>query len=231
MKPDQTFAAALGRALINKDTFLPPDLLARIAATYDETLDYCGPSPQSVLWRSTGSQRSRFRILMKVMGRDRWRRGMVINDLGCGYGAFFDYLAGKRCLGGGRYIGYDLCPAMIDAAKTAFGDPRATFHHAAEVLDEADYSFASGTFGLCLDAKPDAWAAIVRDTLRQLAAKSRRGLAFNLLDKDGPLCKPDLYYSDPDEWLAFARAELGTSARLIRGRPEGDFAILVRRDG
>lgn len=230
MTDDPSFAAALGRALFRRETSLPPALLGRIAATYDETLEICGPSPQAVLWRSHRSQHVRFRILLKVLGRDRWRRGLTINDLGCGYGALFRHVAGKRFLRGGRYIGYDLCPAMIAAARNGIADPRVSLHVATEPLEDADYSFASGTFGLKLDTPREAWAAIIRDTLRQMAARSRRGLAFNLLDVRTADQKSDLYYTEPEEWVPFARAELGARVQVVRRRLDRDFSLLVRRD-
>ncbi|MGC2854942.1 class I SAM-dependent methyltransferase [Novispirillum sp. DQ9] len=227
-----SFAAELGRVLFPGETALDPATLAHIAATYDETLRRAGPTPNSVLWHDRPSQVVRFRKLLKVLGPDARTRGLVINDLGCGYGALFAYLRRKRVLRGGRYFGYDLSPDMVAAAARLHRrDPRATFVHASEATEEADFSFASGTYGLMLDANRPAWEAWVRDSLRRLAAKSRRGLAFNMLDARGPDDRHSLYYADPAATLAFCREELGARARIIDTYTPYDFTILCRFDG
>lgn len=232
MVPAPSFAAELGRALFPGERALGPDTLARIAATYDDTLRRAGPVPHSVLWHDRPSQMVRFRKLLKVLGEDAGDSGLVINDLGCGYGALFAVVRRKRFLRGGRYFGYDLSPDMVAAAARLHRrDPRATFLHASEATEEADFSFASGTYGLRLEVAPDAWECWVHDSLRRLAARSRRGMAFNLLDARGPDARDTLYYADPARILAFVRDGLGARARIIDTYTPYDFTILCRFDG
>lgn len=225
-----TFATTLGQVLYPDGGPLPPDLAARIADSYNDTLKLSGPTAKSVLWRSFNSQQHRLKILLRVLGWDCWRTGLSINDLGCGYGALFDRIAGKRYLRDGRYYGYDLSPAMIEQAERRIKDPRTSFHIASEPLWEADYTFASGTFGLRLDTPVEVWEALMRETLKRMAAKSKRGMAFNVLDAAQPGHKRTLYYGDPQQWLAFAKAELGGRARLVIDEAAWDFAILIRLD-
>ncbi len=226
--PEKSFADTLGHVLYPEGGPLPSTLAVRIADSYNETLALSGPTAKSVLWRSWASQQHRLKTLLKVLGWDRWRAGLSLNDLGCGYGALFDRIESKRFLRDGRYYGYDLSPAMIEQAKRRIADPRASFHVSPEPLFEADYSFASGTFGLRLDTPDAAWEAMVQETLRRLAAQSRRGMAFNMLDAAQPGHKRTLYYGDPARWLAFAQDEWGGRATLLMDPAAWDFAILVR---
>lgn len=231
-----TFAEELGRVLFpgafRETGSVSHDLLARIAGSYDFTLRAVGPKPPAVLWRDRRNQRARFKALLQVLGDDARTPGLTINDFGCGYGALFAYIRRQRFMMGGRYVGYDLSPGMVRAARHLFRrDPRASFVHAAEPTEEADYSFASGTWGLKLDARDADWSAYVRHGLRRLAAATRRGMAFNLLDARGPDRRPTLYYADPEEYLDFCRKELGGHALMIDTDLPGDFTILVRFDG
>lgn len=227
-----SFAAELGRVLFPGETALDPDALARIAATYNETLRRAGTTPNSVLWHDRPSQLVRFRKLLKVLGRDARETGLEINDLGCGYGALFAHIRRKRFLKDGAYFGYDLSPAMVASAATLHRrDRRATFTHASEATREADFSFASGTYGLRLEVEPAVWEAWVQDSLRRLAGKSRRGMAFNLLDARGPDCRDTLYYAEPARVLEFCRDALGARARIIDNYTPYDFTILCRFDG
>lgn len=230
--PPPSFAAELGRVLFPDEKALDPEALARIAGAYNETLRHAGTTPNSVLWHDRASQVVRFRKLLKVLGPDARTPGLTINDLGCGYGALFGHIRRKRFLKGGRYFGYDLSPDMVAAAgKMHRRDGRATFIHAAEATETADYSFASGTYGLMLDVDLPTWEAWVRDSLRRLAARSRRGMAFNMLDARGPDNRETLYYADPAEVLEFCRQELGAQATIIDTYTPYDFTILCRFDG
>lgn len=232
-QPDPpSFARELGRVLFPGETVLDGDLLARLADTYDTTVRHIGPKPNSVLWHNRFNQVSRFKKLLLVLGPDARCRGLEINDLGCGYGALFHHVRRRRFLSGGRYTGYDLSAEMVGTARHLFRkDSRASFIQAAEATREADYSFASGTFGLCLDADAEQWGAYVRECLRRLAARSRRGMAFNMLDVRGPDNRTTLYYADPAEYLAFVREDLGARATVIDTYTPYDFTILCRFDG
>lgn len=230
--PSPSFAAELGRVLFPEETGLGADTLARIAVSYDEALRQAGPTPNSVLWQDRPSQVVRFRNLIKVLGADARDSSLEINDLGCGYGALFAYLRRKRFLRKGRYFGYDLSADMVAAAARLHRrDARASFIHASAATREADFSFASGTYGLRLDVPPEVWETWVYDSLRRLAAKSRRGMAFNMLDARGPDCRDTLYYADPARMLAFVRDGLGAKARVIDTYTPFDFTILCRFDG
>jgi hypothetical protein len=63
----------------------------------------------------------------------------------------------------------------------------------------------SGTFNVRSQASDDDWSAYVRETLRTLAARSRRGFAFNLLSSFVDWRKKELFYADPAEYFSFCR--------------------------
>jgi SAM-dependent methyltransferase len=229
--PPAVFAEALGEVLFPESAGLPSlprATLARIVETYDTTLRRAGARPPGVLWYGRSSQRLRFRKLLGVLGDDRWRRRLVINDFGCGYGALFDLIRRRWFLRGGTYQGFDLCPRMVRQARLRVDDPRATFIEAAVPTLDADYTLCSGTFGLCLDTAEDDWRRYVQETLRVVADRSRRGFAFNLLDRRGGRPKADLYRADPDDYIDFCRRSFGPGVRLVDGYMDGDFTIWVR---
>lgn len=226
------FADDVGEALFPDGSPLPLSrtTLARIIDTYDYTLRRLGAHPKSVLWRSGASQRLRFTKLLGILGRDRWRRGLVINDFGCGYGALFDHIRRSWFLRGGAYYGYDLCPRMIRSARQRIGDRRAVFLEAVEPTREADYTFCSGTFGLKLDTPDEAWRLYVQDALRRAAARSRKGLAFNLLSVTTPAGdrQADLYYAEAADYVAFCRQTFKGEVTLLDRYTDVDFTIWIR---
>jgi SAM-dependent methyltransferase len=153
-----------------------------------------------------------------------------VADFGCGTGALFAYLAARSEPPPlGAYVGYDLAPGMIRAARMLFDDPRARFVVGTEVSDDADYVLASGALTIRPGVTDDEWAAHVRDVLRTLWARARRGLGFNLVSAEVER-NPDVYAGEADEWATWCMRELPSAAvALTRQPPLPDFTVLVRR--
>ncbi|WP_404381773.1 class I SAM-dependent methyltransferase [Caenispirillum salinarum] len=237
------FARAVGELVFPGMNDSRRELYLRIAATYDWTFGLHGRTARAALWHSRRGQHLRFGQLARLFEPDTVRRGrlwrrargaVTINDLGCGYGPLFEWLDRRRWLApDARYIGYDLSERMIESARRTITDPRAAFYMAGEATEEADYSFASGTFGMKLDVPDPEWELHCGDVLKGLWAQSRRGLAFNMLNIHGRHARLDdggLYYADPDHWAAFAERKLGAGqVSLLARYSSHDFTVLAWR--
>lgn len=204
-------------------------ILSQISHAYRQRLEEFGESAQGVIWNDEDGQRLRFEVLSLVFADDPSRKGVSVNDLGCGYGALFDFLAREPILKGGQYSGYDICARMIEAARERVGDPRATFQRSAVATQDADYSLVSGTFNLKLKASPALWHEYVTSTLAHLWSKTRRGMAFNILDGD-PGDRDDMFYhARPGPYVDFCREALGGKVVLVDDYPLKEWTLLVRR--
>jgi hypothetical protein len=185
-------------------------------------------SSRGVGWVDPAMQTLRFDVLAQVMEGDE---PVTVADFGCGTGALFTHLverADAPPLDG--YIGYDLVPAMVDAARGLHTDPRARFEVGTEVSEEVDYVMASGAFSV-RQGIPDAeWEAHVQGVLRGLWDRSRRGLGFNLFTRGTEDFKPAMYAGDPETWARWCSHALpGALIALRYGPPLQDFTILARR--
>lgn len=205
------------------------EMLDGVARAYRHRLRRHGAEPTGVYWRDREGQWRRFQILSRVFAGDAGGEPLSVNDLGCGYGAFFDYLSEIPAMRDGAYFGYDLCAEMIEAATARIHDLRATFVHGLLADREADYSFASGTYNLNGDADDGAWAIYVKASLTQLWSKSRKGLAFNMLDRAKPGRQRGLYYADAGEFADFCARSLSPNVSLIDHDGLPDWTILIRR--
>ncbi len=120
-----------------------------------------GATPDGVDWNGSESQEAHFAQLIKLLP---YEDGAEIdaNDLGCGYGAFADYLAARRTLV--RYRGYDVNDEMIAAAQALHMGEACSFEVADKPLHQADYGFASGIFTLRLDrTDEECWGALLEE--------------------------------------------------------------------
>src|SRR5437868_12970882 len=87
-------------------------ILADVAAYYSSKLAEHGQSPRGVDWNGEEGQTLRFRQLCKIIDA---LGPFSVNDLGCGYGALYDFLATEwQDL---SYLGVDVSESMVEAAK------------------------------------------------------------------------------------------------------------------
>ncbi len=208
----------------------PADFLDSIALAFSDRLARHGATPKGVLWNDAHGQQLRFELLAAVMGEDIHKEGASINDLGCGYGALFDFLKEFPALGGGRYFGYDICADMVAAARNRVADPRAAFFHGSRVAGRADYSFVSGTFNMKLAAGAETWNRFVKQSLADLWDKTAKGLAFNMLDISGGKLDHWLYFADRGDFLNFCARAMSPKVSLLDSAPLNEWTLLVRRE-
>ncbi len=206
-----------------------PKLLAPVAAAYGLQLDHHGMEARGVLWRNEENQRMRFEVLAGIIEAEDDKGGITVNDLGCGYGAFFTFLEGRPAMKGGRYYGYDISEDMVNAARQSIQDRRATFNHSLVATHDADYSFASGTYNLKLDNDEAAWKRYVKESLIHLWARTRRALAFNMLSIYGSERQGGLLYADPGEFFDFCIREISPNVVLFHDYSPIDWTIWLRK--
>jgi|ETNmetMinimDraft_35_1059890.scaffolds.fasta_scaffold116389_2 SAM-dependent methyltransferase len=206
-----------------------PKLLAPVATVYDLQLDHHGIEARGVLWRNEENQRMRFEVLAGIIEAEDDKGGITVNDLGCGYGAFFTFLEDRPAMTDGRYYGYDISEDMVKAARQSIQDRRVTFSHSLVATHYADYSFASGTYNLKLDNDEAAWKKYVKESLIHLWARTQRALAFNMLSIYGSERQGGLLYADPGEFFDFCIREISPNVVLFHDYSPIDWTIWLRK--
>jgi SAM-dependent methyltransferase len=195
---------------------------------YAEKLTAHGNTPRGVDWNSDESQQLRFSQLLRVVENDGLAH--TILDYGCGYGA----LAERLIAAGGafRYVGFDVCTPMVEAARAAYADPRCAFTDRESELRQADYTVASGIFNVRLEASEEHWHEHVQRTLSRLAACSRRGFSFNMLTRyaDSERLRDYLYYADPGRYFGLCKEQWSRNVALLHDYDLYEFTIVVKLD-
>ncbi len=195
---------------------------------YEAKLAQHGATPGGVDWNSVASQRLRFEQFKPLFARER---DAHVVDYGCGYGALLEWL--RACGRGWEYSGFDVSPAMIEAARARHaGDGRACFVSDRADLSPGDFAVASGIFNVRLSISDADWLAYMFDTIRDLAALGRRGFAFNALTSysDADRQRPDLFYADPRVVFDFCKRTIAREVALLHDYPLYEFTIVVRTE-
>lgn len=203
------------------------DVLKAVAQYYSSKLAEHGQSPRGVDWNGEESQSLRFAQLSKVIVNSA---DFSVNDLGCGYGSYFDYI--RNNCEHVRYTGIDLSADMIAAARQRFaGIENGRFVVAGEPDTIADYGIASGIFNVRLDGGKEVWHTHILKTLDVLDRTSRRGFAFNCLTSysDADKMHDYLYYANPGSMFDHCKRNYSRDVALLHDYGLYEFTILVRK--
>jgi len=204
-------------------------MLEPVLASFEKRIAQFGADPRSAFWKDEEWQKRRHDILSRLFDEPDRLGGISITDFGCGYGAFFDYLADRPVMKNSRYTGIDMSAAMIEEANARIRDSRATFQSHLIATETADYTVVCGTYNMNLGANRDEWADYVKASLEQLWSKTTKAMGFNMLRFDAPDQYPGLYYADGMEFVKFCNETLSPDITYTDDRPLPDWTIIIRR--
>jgi SAM-dependent methyltransferase len=203
-------------------------MLKSVSEYYSEKLASHGLTPQGVDWNGINSQTLRFDQLCQVI---RHGDGFTLNDLGCGYGALYEYLSSFYTQF--SYFGFDVSANMIKAARQSnAGNMNSLFTESSEPQAIADYGIASGIFNVRLDHSDRDWFTYIVDTLDKLAKTSEKAFSCNFLTSysDEKKKRPALYYSDPTEIFDLCKRRYSRNVALLHDYGLYEFTIIVRKE-
>ena len=170
---------------------------------YAHCFDNFGDTACGVHWRDEKEQQLRFQILCEPMKEYLYENPNVsITDLGCGYGALFDFLQNRGFVG--QYYGYERNTNMIQYAKEQYPFKNAHFIHRSRVDVLTDFTVISGTLNLKMQAPTEIWWEEVQELLDSTWLKTRYMMAFNYLAT--PSKRPmmnRLFYCNPKDMNEF----------------------------
>lgn len=203
------------------------DLLKEVATYYSDKLAEHGVTPRGVDWNGEESQFLRFEQLCKII--DPTLSTFSLTDLGCGYGALYDFLVAKYPTA--SYLGVDVSAEMTAAAESRIQSATARLLIASKPDVVNDYSVASGIFSVRQQRSDAEWFDYLQATLDTLDQSSRRGFSFNCLTSysDEEKKRDYLYYADPSRLFDLCKRRYSRQVALLHDYGLYEFTILVRK--
>ena len=203
-------------------------ILENINHYYTDKIKIYGATPKGVDWNGEESQFVRFEQLSKIINKDIFS----INDIGCGYGKYFEYLQNRFL--NFNYYGFDLSQEMINNAKSPYSNKGGGFMQVDNLknIEKADYSVASGIFSVKMEHNESEWLSYILDTLEKMNDKSNNGFSFNMLTKysDKEYMKDNLYYADPLFIFDYCKRNFSKQVALLHDYGLYEFTILVKKN-
>ena len=201
-------------------------ILQNVGRYYAERLAEHGPSPRGVDWNGEESQRLRHAQFLRLINGNTSESFL---DLGCGCGDFLNFLRSSGHAG--TYVGWDVAPEMIAAARAQHGEGRDRQWHVGAVPDVAcDYAIASGVLNVKGEAGTAEWAVYVHEVIDVLARSGRRAFGFNMLSlsSDPEKRRPHLYYADPAAMMRHCLDRYGRHVAILQDYGLWEFTVMIR---
>lgn len=202
--------------------------LDKISDYYTCKIDKYGQTSLGVDWNSIESQYLRFEQLCKVL--DKYENNISIIDLGCGYGALFDYLNERYCLT--SYLGVDVSEKMIESAIIRYKsmiNARFIKNNKPDIV--ADFCLASGIFNVRLDISDSEWLDYIVSTIDIMNKNCSLGFSFNCLTSysDEDKKQDYLYYANPATLFDICKKKYSRNVSLLHDYGLYEFTIIVRK--
>ena len=201
----------------------------RLNRTYRDRLATHGATPNGVFWRNRSSQIARFDALLNLLATVTTVANPVLGDVGCGYGAMFDFVKKTPRYQNFHYIGVDINRAMIDTCKQKFPDQKHLFFVGKHPPSPVDFCAFSGTFNLCYTTDISLWHDYIFANLQQCWRRSRYGLVLNLLCGPKTEIKNQIFYTKRQTFITAASQVFGPTHALSTPHVKDDVTFLIAK--
>jgi SAM-dependent methyltransferase len=180
-----------------------------IGKVYDNRFLEFGPRPTASMWFSKKRQYQRFEIIFDQVINLYKAEPISLSDVGCGYGAFLEYLSEKDLKAEWIYSGYDISIEVIKFCKSKFKS-NGSFYRASIPNIKTDFIIMSGTFNFFPDNNFLDWKAYFQNSLKLMWPKVSRAMIFNLQVCDKSRITPEgIVYASTCEVEKFCANNFG----------------------
>ncbi len=202
---------------------------SKIAEIYNQRFLQIGPMPEASMWFSKKRQFTRFDIIfneIKLLTRNNERS---IIDIGCGYGAFIEFLSERGADDIWSYYGYDVSNEVIKFCKGHYSQD-AAFYTGSIPTFMGDFIIMSGTFNFFPSKDYNSWKLYFYKSLKALWSKTTCAMIFNLqiLDQE-KITDEGIVYTSKDEIESFCKTNFGNVKAVTNPAIPKDVTFVTKK--
>jgi SAM-dependent methyltransferase len=201
-----------------------------IVAHYEDCLARHGDTHLGVDWPNAADAQTRYRVMLEVIPPDT--RGCVsLLDFGCGASHLYEYIRQHGLESRIAYSGLDLSPRFVSLARGKF--PQVPYYCldllAGGQLPEFDYIVMNGVFTEKRSLSYEAMLSYFQLLTAAVFAKTRTGLAFNVMSKLVDRERDDLFHLPLDTLTGFLSAQLSSHFVIRHDYHLYEYTVYVYR--
>ena len=183
-----------------------------VTEAYSCRLKQQGSNARGVFWASRLSQYARFDHALMLL-QAKWHNKAKICDIGCGYGALFDFIGKTPRYQSLDYHGIDINKDMIAACLQLFGRT-APFTCDRMPPTMVDVGVYIGTFNLCHADSYTLWQNYIVTQLGKSWDKCQCGIILNITSKPSAHIHNQIFYAEPRGFAELLKQHFGRSAHI-----------------
>lgn len=165
-----------------------------IIAHYENCLAQHGDNHKGVDWPNTKDMEKRYRVMLGLVRTTSTQHTLL--DFGCGASHLYQYMLDQG-LQGLSYTGLDASQAFVDLSKSKYPQNNYTCLDVLtqpDALQDYDYVVMNGIFTEKRELTFDAMYDYLKCMLAIVFAKTRCGMAFNVMSKNVDWEREDLFH-------------------------------------
>ena len=174
----------------------------KINKVYNSNFKVNGKTPEGVFWNSYYNQTKRFEELFNFLFLITSNENISVADVGCGYGAMYEFIKKKRYHHKIKYIGIDINKKFILECKKSYKN-EVNFFIGSSPKFLVDYSMMSGTYNLTKTKSTLIWEKYIYFNLEECLKKSRKGVIFNIQNSKFTKIRNNIYYAEAEKIKSF----------------------------
>ena len=199
-----------------------------IGGIYDKRFLEFGPTPKASMWFSKKRQYERFETIFDQIMNLKKQEPITVSDVGCGYGAFLEYLLEKYLEPEWIYTGYDISNEVMKFCKSKF-KRNGSFYRSSTPNYETDFIIMSGTFNFFPHNNFSQWNTYFQNSLKLMWPEASRAMIFNLqVSNKTRITSGGIVYASSYEVEKFCVNNFGETLVINNPRLPNDqtFAVL-----
>ena len=202
---------------------------SKIAEIYNQRFLKLGPSPEASMWFSKKRQFARFDIILNEIQLLNKNNKRSIIDIGCGYGAFFEFLLERGADDIWSYYGYDVSNEVIKFCKEHYSQD-AKFYNGSIPTFMGDFVIMSGTYNFFPAKDYNSWKLYFYRSLKAIWSKTTCAMIFNLQTSDKEkITDGGIVYTYKDEIENFCKSNFGNVKALINPGIPKDVTFVIKK--
>jgi len=202
---------------------------SEIAEIYNERFLKFGPLPEASMWYSKKRQFTRFDIILNQIKSLSQKNKISVSDIGCGYGAFLEFLSERKYSRELHYYGYDVSDEVVKFCQKKYSN-RASFHTGSIPVMVSDFIIMSGTFNYFPSGDYNAWRQYFYKFLNLLWSNLKCAMIFNLQISDqGKITDGGIVYSSQNEIKSFCKSNFGNVSVITNPTIPKDMTFVVSK--
>lgn len=164
---------------------------------YSNNFNKNGTNPSSVFWNSKYNQIKRFEEILDLLLSLSKKKVINIADVGCGYGAMYQFISSRKKYKNIDYQGIDINENFIRYCKKFIS--KNCFYLGFSSKHIVDFSIMSGTYNYTTINDINFWENYIFENLSRCLKKSKVGIIFNLQYSIPAKIINNIFYADPEK--------------------------------